>query len=172
DDRQRVRREDRRFAVDGVGDLRHGRLVRGGEDVGVGAVLDLRREVGWPGELQLDRHVLVLLLVGLGDLLEGGREGGGRGDLERDRPPAVTGAGSGAAGTESQEGDGAQGAEGGPAPHEGPPGVPMTTLVDLMDATATTPGSRPRASAASRDMRETTRKGPACRLTWAMTPSR
>ena len=48
----------------------------------------------------------------------------------------------------------------------------MTTLVAFTVATATTPGSRPSSSAASRLMRDTTRNGPAWRSTWAMTPSR
>ncbi len=51
-------------------------------------------------------------------------------------------------------------------------GSSMTTLVDLIDATAGTPGSRPSASAASVEMSDTTRWGPAWISTWAITLSR
>jgi hypothetical protein len=45
------------------------------------------------------------------------------------------------------------------------PGISTTTFVDLMLATASTPGSSPRSSAASRLIRETIRNGPACNST-------
>ena len=44
-------------------------------------------------------------------------------------------------------------------PHDG---MPITTWVDLIDAIATTPTSSPRSSAASRDISDTIRNGPAC----------
>ena len=44
--------------------------------------------------------------------------------------------------------------------------------MDFTAATARTPGSSPRSSAASRLISETTRNGPACISTWAITVSR
>ena len=43
-------------------------------------------------------------------------------------------------------------------------GISTTTFVDLIEATARTPGSRPSSSAASRLISETTRCGPHCML--------
>src|SRR5690606_17301106 len=58
------------------------------------------------------------------------------------------------------------------AAHALPPGgVSTTTVVALTTAVASEPGSRPSSSAASRLMRETTRNGPHCSSTCAMTPS-
>lgn len=50
-------------------------------------------------------------------------------------------------------------------------GMPTMTLVALTEAMATAPTSSPSASTASRDMSDTTRKGPHCSSTWAMTVS-
>src|SRR6185436_13560985 len=50
-------------------------------------------------------------------------------------------------------------------------GSSTTTVVAFTDATASTPGARPSSSTASRDIRETTRWGPAWMSTWAITPS-
>src|SRR5680860_1214355 len=50
-------------------------------------------------------------------------------------------------------------------------GMPITTWVDLIEAMATTPTSRPSSSTASRDIRDTMRNGPACISTCAITVS-
>src|SRR5690606_22027746 len=50
-------------------------------------------------------------------------------------------------------------------------GTSTTTLVALIEAVASTPGSRPSSVAASADISDTTRNGPHCRSTWAITPS-
>ena len=50
-------------------------------------------------------------------------------------------------------------------------GTSTTTWVDLTEATASTPGSSLSSVAASADINETTRNGPHCRSTWAITVS-
>ena len=52
-----------------------------------------------------------------------------------------------------------------------PPGVSTTTFVDLITATASTPGSSPSSRTASLLISETTRCGPHCISTWAITLS-
>src|SRR5690606_18915080 len=56
-------------------------------------------------------------------------------------------------------------------PHELAPGVSTTTVVDLITATASAPGSRPISLTASLDISETIRCGPHCISTCAITRS-
>ena len=58
-----------------------------------------------------------------------------------------------------------------PKLHEVAPGVSTTTVVDLITATASAPGSRPISRTASLDISETIRCGPHCISTCAITRS-
>ena len=131
----------------GVGDRLHGRVAGRGEDVGGRAVDDLLGEVGRPGVVQLDVDARVgglELLLQRGERL--GQRGGGE-DRERARlrgraadrcragglrPPAAA---------RQQQSEARDGQDTGS--HEIPPGVSTTTFVDLITATASTPGSSP-----------------------------
>ena len=55
--------------------------------------------------------------------------------------------------------------------HDVPPGLSIRTFVDLITATASTPGSSPSSRTASLLISDTTRCGPHCISTWAITLS-
>src|SRR6478735_3523741 len=139
-----------RHAQVAVDELVHGRGVGGGEDVRRCALLDLGDQVGGAAEVELDLHVLVLGLELLADLLEGG--GQRRGGVHRQRGGAAAAAAVCVAAAGRQwEGEGEDGEQG--ALH----GRSTTTLVDLTEAMARTPGCRPSSSAASALISETIR---------------
>ena len=187
-DLQGVAREgDRRGrGVAGVGHLRHGGGARGGEHVGRRTLLDLGRELRAGGEGERDGAARVArprtsLPSAVNDSVSD--EAASTMTLpvtavelalaELDVPPALVvpsllppqpaSASSGTSASSAALGD---------TDISGASGISTTTLVDLTAATATTPGSSPRSSAASRLISDTTRNGPACSSTWAITPSR
>src|SRR5690606_34996442 len=143
-DREAVRRED--LAVDVLG-------ARRGADISARTLLELGDEAGAAAEAQHDVDVGVGALTVLGQLLERVRESSG--GEHRD----LLGVG-GAPGEQHENGERCP-------PH----GRSITTFVDLTLAVASTPGSSRSSSAASRLMSDTTRNGPACSSTCAITPS-
>src|SRR5215207_9069848 len=116
--------------------------------VGHQSVAELGEDVGERGRGEDGEGAADLAGLPLGD--RAGRVGGG---LRR------------ATGGEGGE-DGGEGRD--PAPH----GTSTLTWVALTVATARTPTSSPSSSAASRDISETSRNGPAWISTWAITVSR
>src|SRR5581483_353563 len=164
-DLEPVAGKDAGLPVDVIQNAVHVVLVGGGEDVGRSSLRDLAGQLSAAGEAELDPDSRVPGFERPSDLLEGiaercrgehrdgtGRRAGrGRGGRRRRAPGEQEGTGGGRN-----------------ALHRG---SSTTTLVAFTAAIARTPGSRPSSSAASRDIRETTRWGPDWISTWAITPS-
>src|SRR5699024_5396057 len=140
--------------------------LRGGEDVGRGALPDLLDEGGGAREVELELDPLVLGLEALAELLEGLLQGGRREDPDRFRAPGTAPVGSSVGGGAAPAADGQHqdpghgGAQAEGAPHRSSPagGAPppgragaasITTWVAFTTALATVPGASPSSRAAS-----------------------
>ena len=146
--------------------LVHVRRVRRREDVGWRTLFDLRHQRGGAGEVELHGHACVARLKCRPERFERVRQRCRceHGDLAAYRSRCRCGPGiwSGPTTGEKRRGD----HEHGRAMHQSPPvttghlqlsGNSTITLVALTTATARTPGARPSSSAASREIKDTSR---------------
>src|SRR6478672_1542675 len=161
-----VRREDLGVAGERVVRAVHGGGVGGGQHVGGRAVEGLLGQGGGRVERQPDLDAGVVLLEPVRQVGEGPCQR--RGGQHRDRGGVAAPTAAVVATAGGERGDrGHQGQSEGKLLH----GRSTTTLVDLTEAIAVTPGSRPSSSAASELISETIRYGPQIISTCAITVS-
>src|SRR5690625_4562636 len=175
-DLEDVRREDLRLcALEAIGgQLLHILFVRRGEHIGRRAALDLGDQVRRPCKTELHLDTVVRGLELLADLLVtiGQGRGGEHGQRARLAPAVgLTISGTLVSTTGSSGHQQRRSHQRERALHYSPSTVSTTTFVDLIIATANDPSSRPRSRTASLDKSETTRNGPHCNSTCAITAS-